>query len=157
MIKKIIKAVLVAIPLFTLTACTSDLTGTTYSSGEARQMQTVRFGTVAEVRLVKLEGSEGMVGTVAGAAVGGIAGSGIGGGNGSKIAAVAGAVAGGLLGNMAEKKMTNKQGVELTVRLEDGSYVSVVQQADPNALFNNGDRVKILSQGSSSRVVKVLQ
>ena len=155
-INKISRIVLITIPLITLTACTSDLTGTAYSAGEARHVQTIRFGTVAEVRLVKLEGSEGLVGTVAGAAVGGLAGSSVGGGTGSKIAAVAGAVAGGVLGNMAEKKVTGKQGVELTVRLEDGSYISIVQQADPNASFSNGDRVKILNQGSTSRVVKVL-
>ena len=136
-------------------ACTSDLTGTTYKADEARQMQIVRFGTIVESRLVKLEGTQGEVGTIAGGAVGGLAGSSIGGGTGSKIAAVAGAVAGGIAGNMAEKKITAQQGVELTVRLEDGSYISIVQQADPNAPFNSGDRVKVLTQGNTSRVVRV--
>ena len=139
----------------TLTGCMNDLTGTTYSASEARQVQNVRFGTIAEARLVKLEGTEGEIGTLAGAAVGGIAASGIGGQKESGIAAVAGAVAGGVLGRMAEKKLTTKQGVELTVKLENGSYISVVQQADPNAPFLAGDKVKILSQGSTSRVVKV--
>ncbi|WP_257275978.1 MULTISPECIES: glycine zipper 2TM domain-containing protein [unclassified Endozoicomonas] len=140
---------------FSLAGCTTDQTGTTYSASEARQMQTVRFGTVAESRLVKLEGTQGEVGTVAGAAVGGIAASSIGGQRESAIAAVAGAVAGGVLGNMAEKKITSKQGVELTVRLDDGSYVSVVQQVDPAVNFAAGDKVKILTQGTASRVVKV--
>ena len=142
-------------PLMLTAACTSDLTGTTYNAEEARQMQMVRFGTIAEARLVKLEGTQGEVGTLAGAAVGGLAGSSIGGTTESKIAAIAGAVAGGVLGNMAEKKMTVQQGVELTVRLEEGSYISVVQQADPNAPFNSGDRVKVLTQGNTSRVVRV--
>ena len=155
MIKKITRAVIIIAPLMWAVGCTSDLTGTTYKADEARQMQVVRFGTIAESRLVKLEGTQGEVGTIAGAAVGGLAGSSIGGGTGSKIAAVAGAVAGGIAGNMAEKKITAKQGVELTVRLEDGSYVSVVQQADPNAPFNSGDRVKVLTQGNTSRVVRI--
>lgn len=155
MIKIITQAVLLSVPLIFLSACTSDMTGTTYSSSEARQTQVVRFGTVAEARLVKLEGTEGEVGTIAGAAVGGLTGLTIGGKTESKIAAVAGAVAGGVLGHMAEKKMTTKQGIELTVRLEDGSYISVVQQADPNAPFASGDRVKVLNQGSTTRVVKV--
>lgn len=140
---------------FFLAGCTSDLTGTTYSAGEARQMQTVRFGTVAEARMVKLEGSQGEVGTLAGAAVGGVAGSTIGGERESAIAGIAGAVAGGVLGHMAEKKLTTKQGVEVTVRLEDGSYVSIVQQADPAAPFVAGDKVKVLTQGTTSRVVKI--
>ncbi|MGI9275997.1 MAG: glycine zipper 2TM domain-containing protein [Endozoicomonas sp.] len=155
MTSRIKQAALAFCVAVTLAGCTSDLTGTTYSAGEARHMQSVRFGTVAEARLVKLEGSQGEVGTLAGAAVGGIAGSSIGGKRESAIAAVAGAVAGGVLGSMAEKKITTKQGVEVTVRLEDGSYVSVVQQADPAAPFAPGDRVKILIQGSTSRVVKV--
>ena len=155
MIKKIIRAVIIAAPLMLIFGCTSDLKGTTYKADEARQMQVVRFGTIVESRFVKLEGTQGEVGTIAGAAVGGLAGSTIGGGTGSKIAAVAGAVAGGVAGHMAEKKITTQQGVELTVRLEDGSYISVVQQADPEAPFNSGDRVKILTQGNTSRVVKV--
>ncbi len=149
-------AVFLATVVLALSGCMSDLTGTTYSRQEARQMQVVKFGTIAEVRLVKLEGTESGVGTLAGGAAGGIAaGSNVGSGSGSAVAAIAGAVAGGVLGNMAEKKLTEKQGVELTVRLEDGTYVSVVQQADANAPFTPGDRVKILSQGSASRVVRV--
>ncbi|MGB1271006.1 MAG: glycine zipper 2TM domain-containing protein [Endozoicomonas sp.] len=148
-------AFLAALVLISLSGCMSDTTGTTYSRIEARQMQVVRFGTVADVRMVKLEGTEGEVGTLAGAAVGGIAASSIGGERESVIAGIAGAVAGGVLGHMAEKKLTTQQGVELTIRLEDGSYISVVQQADPNAPFSNGGRVKVLSQGSTSRVVRV--
>ena len=151
-------ALAVMLPLM-VTACTTDLTGTSYSSQEARQMQVVRFGSVYEVRPVKLSGSEGEIGTLAGAATGGIvAGSNIGGGSGSSVAAIAGALAGGVLGNMAEKKLTAKQGLEITVKLEDGSYVSVVQEADPNNALNPGDKVKVMTQGrGNSRVVKAHQ
>ncbi len=156
MIKQINVAAVVAVVMVVLSGCMSDLTGTTYSREEARQMQVVKFGTIAEVRFVKLEGTNSDVGTLAGGAVGGLAaGSNIGKGSGKAVAAIAGAVAGGVLGHMAEKKLTEKQGVEVTVRLEDGSFVSVVQQADPNAPFAAGDWVKILMQGSTSRVVKV--
>ncbi len=156
MINQLTKAILLSISLLGLSACSSDLTGTSYRAGEARQLQNVRFGTIMDIQFVKLDGSDGGVGSLAGAAVGGIAGSNIGGGSGSAIAAIAGAVAGGVLGNMAEQKITDKQGLELTVHLEDGAYVSVVQEADPNNPLNNGDRVKVLTQsGGESRVVKV--
>ena len=150
-IKKMILAVLVAV---SLAGCASDMTGTTYSRSEARQMQVVRFGSVAEVRFVKLEGTEGDVGALAGAATGGIAASQIGGKREGMIAGIAGAVAGGVLGHMAEKKLTEKQGIEITVHLEDGSYVSVVQEHDNAAPFIAGDRVKVLTQGTTSRVVR---
>ncbi|AMO57367.1 glycine zipper 2TM domain-containing protein [Endozoicomonas montiporae] len=155
MTNKIKQAGLAVLVAVSLTGCMSDLTGTTYSSGEARQMQVVRFGTVAEARFVKLQGTEGEVGTLAGGATGAVLGSQIGGRNEGIIGGIAGAVAGGVLGNMAEKKLTTKQGIEITVRLEDGSYVSVVQQHDPAATFNAGDRVKVLTQGTTSRVVRV--
>ncbi len=154
-IKPYTSVVAITAVLLVISGCTKDLFGTTYSQSEARQMQTVQFGTIAEVRLVKLEGQQSGIGAAAGGAIGGIAARGnIGGGSGSNIAGIAGAVAGGLLGNLAEKKLTEKQGVELTVKLDNGSMVSVVQQADPNAGFAAGDRVKVLSQGRTSRVVK---
>jgi len=125
-------------------------------------MQEVKFGTIEEINLVKVEGAKSGVGTVAGAAIGGVtAGSNIGGGSGSVVAAIAGAVAGGFLGSMAEEKLTKKQGVEMTIKLEDGAFISVVQQVDPKAPFSVGERVKILSQSRSkyesatSRVVKL--
>lgn len=103
MTNKIKQAGLAVLVAVSLTGCMSDLTGTTYSSSEARQMQVVRFGTVAEARFVKLEGTEGEVGTLAGGATGAVLGSQIGGRNEGIIGGIAGAVAGGVLGNMAEK------------------------------------------------------
>ncbi|WP_228550705.1 glycine zipper 2TM domain-containing protein [Endozoicomonas sp. OPT23] len=145
---------MVLLASLTLAGCMSDLTGTSYSAREARSTQLVRFGTIVEVQAVKIDGTEGEVGTIAGAAIGGAAGSGIGGQREGAVGAVLGALAGGVLGNMAEKKVTQKGGVELTIQLENGTYLSVVQQVDPNAHFGKGDRVKVLTQGSTSRVVQ---
>ncbi|MFK0570685.1 glycine zipper 2TM domain-containing protein [Endozoicomonas sp.] len=138
-----------------LSGCMTDSTGTTYSSRDARRIQQVSFGTITELQNVKLEGTEGAVGTVAGAAIGGIAGSTLGGGKGSDIAAILGGVAGGVLGNMAEKELTTQQGVEMTIRLDTGNYISVVQEADPRAPLQVGDQVKILTQGNTTRVVRM--
>ncbi|MCX4028523.1 glycine zipper 2TM domain-containing protein [Endozoicomonas sp. SM1973] len=137
-----------------LTGCVSNLSGESYSRNEARQLQTVKMGTVIDVKLVQIEGTKSGVGAIAGAAAGGIAGSTVGGGRGSDIAAIAGAVAGGLLGGKAEEAYTRSQGVQLTIELYDGSYVSVVQQVSPNVRFRPGDRVRILTQNGVSRVVQ---
>ena len=77
----------------------------------------------------------------------------VGGGKGKSLATIAGAVAGGVLGNLAERKTTEANGVNLTIRLDNGNYVSVVQQAEANNSFRVGDRVKVLSSGRQSRVV----
>ncbi|MDD7805067.1 MAG: hypothetical protein PUP46_05805 [Endozoicomonas sp. (ex Botrylloides leachii)] len=155
-VNKITPMVLMSLLVMMLSGCMSDLTGETYSRDEARTTQNVNFGTITEVKFVKLQGTQSGVGSLAGGAIGGIAaGSNIGEGSGSSVAAIAGAVAGGVLGNMAEQKLTTKQGIELTIKLDNGRYISVVQQVDPNAPLTKGDNVKILSQGDTSRVVKV--
>ncbi|MFZ6045485.1 glycine zipper 2TM domain-containing protein [Pseudomonas sp. CR3202] len=135
-----------------LGGCQSSLTGDTYSRDEARQVQTVRMGTIESLRPVKIEGTKTPVGAGAGAVVGGIGGSTIGHGRGSAVAAVIGAVAGGLLGAAAEEGMTRTQGVEVTVREDDGSMRAYVQEVQPNEVFRVGERVRIVTVNGTSRV-----
>lgn len=133
-----------------LGACASSNSGSVYSRDDARKVQTVRIGIVESVRQVKLEGTKTPIGTVAGGAVGGIAGSSVGGGRGGAIAAVIGAVVGGLVGSAAEEGFSRKDGLEITVKLDGGSLVSVVQEADE--VFNAGDKVRLLESGGATRV-----
>lgn len=133
-----------------LAACASSNSGSVYSRDEARKIQTVKTGVVESVRPVKLEGTKSPVGTLAGGAVGGIAGSSVGGGRGSAIAAVIGAVVGGLAGSAAEEGITRKDGLEITVKLDGGGLVAVVQEADDP--FTAGERVRLLESGGTTRV-----
>jgi outer membrane lipoprotein SlyB len=138
-----------------LAGCASQLTGDSYSRGEARTETTIRKGVVESIRPVKLEGTKSGIGAIAGGAVGGIAGSGIGGGRGSGIASVLGAVAGGLVGAVAEEGVTRNDGIEITVQLDDGSLVAVVQEADVS--FAPGDKVRVLRTSGTSRVARAPQ
>ncbi|MFJ4144285.1 glycine zipper 2TM domain-containing protein [Pseudomonas sp. NPDC089734] len=135
-----------------LGGCTSNLTGDSYSRDEARTVQTVRLGTVESLRPVKIEGTKTPIGAGAGAIVGGVGGSAIGGGRGSVVAAVIGAVAGGLLGSATEEGLTRTQGVEITVREDDGSMRAYVQQVQENEIFRVGERVRIMTVNGTSRV-----
>ena len=143
---------LLAVSLLTvlLAACASSNSGSVYSRDEARKVQTVKTGVIESVRQVKLEGTKSPVGTIAGGAVGGIAGSSVGGGRGSAIAAVIGAVAGGLAGSALEEGITRKDGIELTVKLDGGGLIAIVQEADE--VFMAGEKVRILESGGVSRV-----
>ncbi len=67
--------------------------------------------------------------------------------------AVLGSVAGGIAGQAAEQVGTRKNGVEITVRLDNGSLTAITQEADATT-FNPGDRVRILSSGGVSRVAR---
>mgnify|MGYP001216196220 CR=1 FL=1 len=102
------------------------------------------------VKPVQIEGTKTPVGGLAGAAVGGVAGSNVGGGKGQIIGGIIGAVAGGRAGAAAEEGLTRKQGMEITVRLDNGSLIAVVQEADQQ--FAPGDRVRVLSGGGATRV-----
>lgn len=135
-----------------LTGCMSNLSGDVYSRDEARRVQTVRYGTIESLRPVQIEGTKTPIGAGAGAIVGGIAGSGVGGGRGSAVASVIGAVAGGALGAAAEEGITRTQGVEITVREDDGLTRAYVQQVEPNQVFRVGQRVRILTVDGTSRV-----
>ncbi len=112
----------------TVVGCTPGLGGGDYERAEARRVISVRMGIVESVRPVKLEGTKSPVGTLGGAAVGGIAGSTIGQGKGAAIGAVLGAVAGGLAGSAAEEGITRKQGIEVTVKMDNGEMLAVVQE-----------------------------
>ncbi|KIP97829.1 MULTISPECIES: membrane protein [Pseudomonas] len=144
--------VLFAAATLTLGGCASSLTGDSYSRDEARAVQTVRMGTIESLRPVKIEGTKTPIGGGAGAVIGGVAGSGVGGGRGSAVAAVIGAVAGGLLGAAAEEGITRTQGVEITVREDDGSMRAYVQAVEENQIFRVGERVRIMTVNGTSRV-----
>lgn len=135
---------------FLASGCASSLSGSAYSRDQARTEQSVRIGTVDQVRTVQIEGTKTAVGPVAGAAVGGLAGSTIGGGRGRDIATVVGAVVGGLAGAAAEEGLTRQQGLEITVRLDNGELIAVTQAADE--AFAIGDRVRLVSGGGTTRV-----
>ncbi|ALG66748.1 glycine zipper 2TM domain-containing protein [Beggiatoa leptomitoformis] len=135
----------------TLTACATSRSGSVYTRDQARQVQQVELGTVAAVRSVLIEGTKTPIGSIGGAAVGAIAGSAVGGGRGSDIAAVVGGIGGWLLGSAAEEGVTRQDGLEITVRLDSGRTIAVVQAADE--VFKTGERVRLVSGDEESRVV----
>lgn len=111
----------------------------------------VRAGVVEEVRQVPLPSSSGSyVGAAGGAAVGGIAGATVGSGRGSQTASVAGAVAGSVAGVALENSLNSKEGLEITVRLDTGRQLLILQPAGET--FKAGDRVRVISGSRSVRV-----
>lgn len=136
-----------------LGGCAAGLGGDDYSRGEARRAMTVQFGTVQSVRAVRIEGTKTPIGAGAGAVVGGVAGSTVGGGRGSTIAGVLGAVAGGVAGAAVEEGVTRQTGLEISVKLENGQHLAVVQ-ADGGENFRLGERVRVLRDGATTRVTR---
>jgi len=130
----------------------SNLSGDSYSRSEARIVQQVDFGTVVQLRPVRIEGTKTPIGSGAGAIAGGIAGSSIGGYKASKVMAVIGAVAGGIAGAAIEEGVTRTRGVEVTVKMDNGRTIAIVQALSPNERLSVGERVRVIHSGENVRV-----
>lgn len=123
----------------------------TYTYGQAQREQVVRLGTVQSVRYVTIQADKPSgFGGVSGAALGGVAGSTIGGGRGNILATIGGGILGGLAGNAVENRVQQKQGLEITVLMDNGETRAIAQEAD--IMFSAGQRVRILSGNGPSRV-----
>lgn len=134
-----------------LTGCAGGLGSGDYERSETRRAYEVKMGVVESVRSVNLEGTQSGVGMATGAVVGGVVGSEAGGGKGKTLATVVGAVAGGIAGAAAEKAVTKKPGLEITVRLDSGRTLAVIQE-DTGERFAVGERVRVLESGGQTRV-----
>lgn len=145
---------LIALPVaILLSSCAQDsLTGDTYSRGEAGRAQSVQTGRITSIRPVKIEGgSQG--GSLVGALAGGFLGSNIGGGRAANTAgAVGGALVGSAIGSHAQQAASSRNGIEISVRLDGGGSLAIVQEVSPREPFYIGDRVRILGSGDRTRV-----
>ncbi|TCL02652.1 MULTISPECIES: glycine zipper 2TM domain-containing protein [Sodalis] len=134
----------------TLAGCANNngLSGDVYSASEAKEVQSVTYGTLVGVRPVQIQGGEdsNIIGTIGGAVLGGLVGNTIGGGAGRGVATAAGAVVGGVAGQNVGSAMNRTQGVELTIREDDGRTIIVVQKQGPTR-FSVGQRVAMAGNG----------
>lgn len=147
-----LKLTLMLFAALVLGGCASSRSGDVYSRDQTRHEMTVRMGVVESVRDVAMEGTKSGAGTFAGAAVGGVAGSTMGGGKGHIVGAIVGAVLGGMAGSAIEENATKKNALEITVKLDGGQLIAVVQEMGET--FYPGDRVRVLSGSGSTRVTR---
>lgn len=145
------KLILISLLSLCLGACVSSNSGSVYKRDEVRKTQTVKTGIVESVRTVRLEGTRSPVGTIAGTVIGGVAGGSVGsGGRTSTVISILGSIVGGIVGSAAEEVVTRENGLELTINLDGGGLVTIVQEDDE--AFAPGDKVRIIQSGSVSRV-----
>lgn len=147
---RVLKFAIALLAALLLTGCAGSRSGSTYSREQTRHEMQVRLGVVESVRAVAMEGTNSGAGSLAGAAVGGVAGSNIGGGKGQIVGAILGAIFGSMAGSAIEEDATKKTALEITVKLDNGHLIAVVQEADER--FNPGERIRVLSGGGTTRV-----
>ncbi|CAB3758669.1 glycine zipper 2TM domain-containing protein [Paraburkholderia solisilvae] len=125
-----------------------------YGAAQAQREETVRMGTVESVRNVTIDannGQPGVLGALGGGLLGGVAGSAFGGGHGSLLMGVLGGVAGAVAGSEVQHKLAQQHGEEITVRLDNGDWRAITQNAD-DGYFHPGQRVRLLSSDGITRV-----
>ncbi|MGK1640411.1 outer membrane lipoprotein SlyB [Klebsiella pneumoniae] len=150
----ILRVLAVSMIGFTLAGCVSSsgLSGDVYSASEAKQVQSVTYGTIVHTRAVQIQSVDSnAIGAIGGAVLGGFLGNTIGGGTGRSLATAAGAVAGGVAGQGVQGAMNKTQGVELEIRKDDGNTIMVVQKQGSTP-FSVGQRVAIAGSGSQVTV-----
>jgi outer membrane lipoprotein SlyB len=101
-----------------------------------------RYGVVERIEVIPRGAGVNVAGTVIGGIVGGLLGHQVGSGSGQTAATVAGAAGGALAGNAIEGRTHSpNETFRVTVRLDDGSYLPVVQDDITN--LRAGDRVRV--------------
>ena len=152
MIKRFVAVALAGI---TLAGCVNNdtLSGDVYSASEAKQVQSVSYGTLVSVRPVKIRGGDdsNVIGAIGGAVLGGFLGNTIGGGAGRSLATAGGAVLGGVAGQGVQGALNKSDGVELEIRKDDGNTIMVVQKQSASR-YSVGQRVVMASNGSQVTV-----
>ena len=144
---------LIALPA--ASGCSSNKGGYDYRAGEVQQAYSVSYATATDVRIVTIHGDKsahqttgGLIGSVAG----GFLGSTIGRGAGRTLASVGGALLGAAAGAGAGAVTSQEDGLQISLRYDDGHEEIVVQGAEPP--IQPGQRVRIISGADGSRRVE---
>ena len=147
------KLFVVLISILVITSCAStysSLQPEVVSRADAQKQQYVVFGVVRDTNRVIIEGDR-EVGAVAGAAIGGKIGKEITDSEPEQdIATVLGAVVGASIGS--EISANKREGIELLIETDAGSFVSIIQEIGSYSFFN-GQKVRIIKRNGKSRVI----
>lgn len=139
----------------TATGCGRNIGSSNYSSASVGEAMTTYAGVVTNVRKVQIQEGDKLTDNVAGGVVGGLLGGLgghlIGGGRGNTVATAGGALLGAGAGAMAQRALSEQEGLEYTVKLDTGSMMTVVQGEDSPLVV--GQRALVQVSKNRSRVV----
>ena len=119
-------------------------------SSDAGKIQSVLLGTLLKIDEVVIEGNRDLGGLFSGATVGADLGS-----DNDKApvaAGVIGALIGSAIGSEVGANINKVNALELTIELDSGRLVSIVQEASSEFALIEGQRVKITKTSNRSRV-----
>ena len=137
--------------------CSSNKQASRYPTAAAGIAHTLETGSIVNARRIVIDGESTNMGVYGGVVAGGALGTALGGevggtGLSAAVGGVGGTIAGMVLGPKLEKKMNSKPGDELTIEMDDGRMIVVIQEVrEPE--FYPGERVRVhLDNHGNSRV-----
>lgn len=111
-----------------------------------------RLGRIVAINRIQVDDEYRLgIGTAIGAVAGGLLGRQFGSGGGRTAATVAGAAVGAAAGTVAEGKLKSRDAQRVTVRMNTGGQVTILQPVDDR--LAEGMNVRIEGSGESARVV----
>jgi outer membrane lipoprotein SlyB len=135
-----------------LSGCSNEFSGDRYQESNAGEVARTDHGTVISLRKVEIkpDGNGLGAGAILGGVGGGLLGSAFGKGGGKILTTAAGALAGGVAGNAIQNKA--QDGIEYTVKLDNGSIITLAQGPTPSISVGQGVYV-VNSNRGRSRIV----
>ncbi len=138
-----------------LAGCTFPSSQPTVARSQVGIVQSLDLGYVLEVRDVIIDGERTVIGVFGGGAIGAAAAHPTGSvGVGEALGQAAAATAGAVVGSAVEEKVTRKRAQELTIQLDNGSTIVVINEIE-EAQFRQGDRVQVNSGGWGPATVRM--
>lgn len=147
------KKILCLLGVFILGACETP-SQNVYDYREAGRSVIVEFGTVVDVRPIKIKGENTGTGAALAGVGGAAAGAQLGNGSGQIAGAAAGAIVGIAAGAVAEQALQDKEGREFTIVTEKGNTLTIAQYFKKDEpIIQNGERVMVQTSGSYQRIL----
>lgn len=109
-------------------------------------------GTITDIQPATVEGKANLVGVGLGAVTGVALGNQVGKGRGRDAAKIAGAILGGMAGAGAQKKLTEEEGIRVTIVSFQNQTYQVVQAKDPS--LEIGQTVRLMTNGTKGKIIK---
>ena len=144
-------ALMIPVALLGLSACVDPAAPGYTSTNYASQNHRTEFGTVIRVSNVRVQNSNSdqLAGTIIGGVAGAAVGNQFGRGSGKAIMTGAGAVGGAMLGSELTAHSQTQLARQLTVRLENGRTINVIQN---DGSFRVGQHVRVVYTGDEVRI-----
>lgn len=148
------KYLMLTLSLLLIQGCAKSLEGDVYSRDEAQRTMNMQMATITATKPIVIEGDRSQTGKLAGGLIGGAAGYGVTESNTQALTTAIGTVAGAVVGQMAEEQLSRAQGLEITLKLDNGEDIIIVQEVDDVGDFVAGDKVKLVSGSGKLHVTK---